>query len=87
MCKTKETVEIVRCFRCQAYGHLTQICKGPSRQDVCRKYAKNGHKAFVCDGVEHWDSCRVDGHTSGFLKCPEYKQLLAKERRPSIISQ
>ena len=34
-CCTREHAEVVRCFRCQGYGHVSRGCTHPSRKDAC----------------------------------------------------
>ena len=31
-CRSREHAEVVRCFRCQEYGHISQFCTHPSRK-------------------------------------------------------
>lgn len=41
-CRIRERLEVVRCFRCQGFGHRVGDCKGPDRTNLCRACGKTG---------------------------------------------
>jgi len=47
-CRVKEYVDIVRCFKCQRFGHRAAKCQ--AKVDSCGRCAVQGHRAKDCQG-------------------------------------
>ncbi|XP_050065327.1 uncharacterized protein LOC126554281 [Aphis gossypii] len=47
-CRVKEYVDIVRCFKCQRFGHRAAMCQ--AKADTCGRCAVQGHRARDCEG-------------------------------------
>ncbi|KAE9523227.1 hypothetical protein AGLY_016374 [Aphis glycines] len=47
-CRVKEYVDIVRCFKCQRFGHRAAMCQ--AKVDTCGRCAVQGHRARDCQG-------------------------------------
>ncbi|VVC46512.1 Zinc finger, CCHC-type [Cinara cedri] len=45
-CRVEEFSDVVRCFKCQRFGHRTTKC--PASSDTCGKCAEVGHQAKDC---------------------------------------
>lgn len=48
-CKVKEYVDVVRCFKCQHFGHRASKCG--QKVDTCGRCAVKGHRAKDCKSV------------------------------------
>ena len=47
-CRIQEHAKVVRCFRCQGYGHVSRGCTHPSRKDACWRCGDITHRAKEC---------------------------------------
>ena len=78
--KTRPYIPLVmRCFRCQGYGHVARPCYKPN--DVCPACA-GSHKFDACPTKDQkkYANCRGD-HGSGFKDCSKYFEAKAVVRR------
>jgi len=78
-CRVTDFIEISRCFRCQAFGHVAKFCKAP--KEVCRRCGEEGHKMNVCQGPLSCRLCKKGGrkadHVIGDgISCEARKRLL-----------
>lgn len=48
-CKVKEFTDVVRCFKCQRFGHRASKCQ--QTVDTCGRCASKGHRAKDCQSV------------------------------------
>ncbi|KAL5242298.1 hypothetical protein ACI65C_009708 [Semiaphis heraclei] len=48
-CKVKEYVDVIRCFKCQRFGHRASKCDQTA--DTCGRCAVKGHRANDCKSV------------------------------------
>lgn len=79
-CRVEDEAGVVRCFRCQAYGHLAARCKAAK---VCGHCAGEGHEKKECskkaDGLM-CVNCRRVGKAAGnsvtSCSCPCYVRQL-----------
>ncbi|XP_064461913.1 uncharacterized protein LOC135372152 [Ornithodoros turicata] len=58
-----------RCFKCQRFGHSSQMCRG---QQVCPKCAGNDHPPESCSKEFHCVNCQ-GGHPTYSRSCPRWK--------------
>lgn len=76
----RETKEMVKCFRCWDFGHLSRNCSGPDRTKTCWKCGKEGHIAKDCMRQPRCVLCaEQDGndHSTGGYRCPMYQKAKA----------
>lgn len=59
-----------RCFKCQRFGHASQVCRG---KDTCAKCSSNDHKAESCEASPHCVNCGGD-HPAYSRSCPSWKR-------------
>lgn len=80
-----EHINIIRCFKCQTYGHVANRCAGEQRCAKC----SGSHQTLVCDSENVvCANCYFDGktelidHRADSFDCPVYQayrtKLLAK---------
>lgn len=48
-CRVKEYVDVVRCFKCQHFGHKASKCQ--AKVDTCGRCAVQGHRAKDCQSA------------------------------------
>ncbi|XP_064461691.1 uncharacterized protein LOC135371633 [Ornithodoros turicata] len=58
-----------RCFKCQRFGHHSQVCRG---QLVCPKCASTNHSQESCGNAFHCVNCQGD-HPAYSRTCPRFK--------------
>ena len=44
-CRIREHIKVVRCYRCQGYGHASGGCTRPGRNDACSRGREMTHRA------------------------------------------
>lgn len=77
-CKIQERKKETKCYRCWQYGHTKEQCVGPDRQMLCLKCSKEGHRATDCKNNAYCIFCRMEGHQSGYPKCPNNSKRVDK---------
>lgn len=74
-CGVKEYVDVVRCLKCQRYGHVVKYCK--SKVEVCSRCGEE-HKTADCKSGDVWgcsnckNSSKDWGHSAGWTGCPAF---------------
>ena len=48
VCRVRQKLDILRCFKCLGYGHVGRDCTGPDRSKSCRLCGQEGHIAKDC---------------------------------------
>ena len=68
----------VRCFKCQAYGHMASACKGKER---CARCSAAGHNSSSCEASKPRCTCGGE-HEAWSRECPrlEAERKKVKER-------
>lgn len=79
-CKVEKRIPITRCFRCWAFEHTSENCKGLDRSGMCFKCGKEGHTQSNCPNEEECPLCNKSGHRAGSGKCPNFRKVLNKRR-------
>lgn len=79
--RVKEHIEVPRCFKCSAFGHTSNACKGPDRSNLCRRCGGKEHLAKDCKAETLCLTCVDSGkadtaHAPRSGKCPVYRELL-----------
>lgn len=76
--------DIMQCYRCQRYGHVSTQC---NMQYRCVKCGKSDHLPGKClleidSGRDelYCVQCKTKGHPASFRGCPKYKELIKKIR-------
>lgn len=75
-CRIVEREELVQCYRCREYGHISKKCEGPDRSKLCRRCGADDHTSTQCKNPEKCILCTTEGHRDGSLKCPSYQKAL-----------
>ena len=70
---------VIRCFKCQAYGHISKNCR--AKQSICGKCCKVGHESQDCEvTLTNGPVCiHCKGpHFTGSKFCSEFKRVEEK---------
>ena len=84
-CKVEESISPTRCYKCQAYGHVSKHCK--SRSTICGICGEN-HESKNCSSLPRCVACVASGetainccHRSGALVCPIFQKQIQMRRQ------
>lgn len=80
-CRLRERVDVLRCYRCLEFGHLTNSCKGQDRSADCINCGVKGHKAKDCKNLPKCIHCDGAPHRSDSTKCPKFRQVLEERTK------
>jgi Arginine methyltransferase-interacting protein, contains RING Zn-finger len=80
--RIKEFINITRCFKCFAYGHIAKNCTEP--EQLCETCGETGHVKNDCPKKDKKPVCvnckrakrKEHEHNVRDLKCPSYKRQL-----------
>lgn len=83
-CRIKRTQNLVRCYRCHDFGHLSYNCKAELQgKELCRRCGKIGHQINGCEAMRSCILCIRAGipaanaeHVAGAVGCPQYKKYV-----------
>ena len=79
-CKVKEFVNVLRCHKCFAFGHMMRECNVENR--LCEKCGDTEH--LKCKNASVCRNCRLSGkkcdHSVLSVECPEYVRMLEREK-------
>lgn len=86
VCKLRELIRPLKCFKCLEFGHIANNCKNTDRSDSCRRCGGSGHHAKQCEKEPLCMLCkRTEGlsceHISGSSRCPAYRRALNLARK------
>ncbi|KOX75234.1 hypothetical protein WN51_13275 [Melipona quadrifasciata] len=79
---------VVRCFRCHNFGHISYVCRElSSDQERCRRCGSLEHRIVQCEQETRCFLCTEKGmkghkvrHVAGSQICPCYKSVLQEAR-------
>lgn len=86
-CRVQKKTKVIRCYRCQGFGHLAATCTGPDWIRACWKCGKKGHKAAVRDSAPQCYLCtrkKEEPWTDNLpesMRCSSFK-VAAPSRKP-----
>lgn len=91
ICPIYEKIDILRCYKCQSFGHISKdctketvcyICSGPHNSATCNEtnYQCINCKNFNNDNYQNGVKLDVS-HPCFTIKCPLYKNKLDKKRK------
>lgn len=83
-CKIKRTWNIIRCFKCHEFGHMTYTCKKDlAGKEICRRCGHMDHHINNCTAERRCILCIKEGipearagHIAGASNCPQFKKYL-----------
>lgn len=79
--RLKEYVDIVRCFKCQGYGHIGKVCR--ENKQICGMCAGE-HRMEQCSGENEvrCHNCSKEGrrsdHPATYAKCEVYGRMVER---------
>jgi hypothetical protein len=84
-CRIRRRVTVLKCYRCQEFGHLSRNCTGEDRSKLCYKCGGQGHKKKECQRGAHCPLCEKAGvaernHIAGSGKCSVFRTILEAEK-------
>lgn len=82
-CKVKTLIKIMKCYKCQGFGHLRANCPNEEKSGKCWKCGEGGHTKQECSGQPKCFLCvgeTEDNHVSGSYKCHAYQRALHAAR-------
>lgn len=83
-CRIKRTQNLIRCYKCHDFGHLSYNCKVDLQgKELCRRCGKIGHQINGCEAIRNCILCTRAGipavkaeHVAGAVGCPQYKKYV-----------
>lgn len=86
ICRFRELVQPLKCFRCLGFGHIAAGCTDVDRSKMCRKCGEVGHIAKTCTKTPQCLLCTNESgseanHITGSSRCPKYRSALDKTKK------
>lgn len=79
-CRMRKRVNIKKCYKCWATGHIATNCQGPDRSELCLRCGRKGHKAGNCSNNMYCPICSEPGHRAVSTGCPEFRKAIRDSR-------
>lgn len=83
-CRVRRRTNVVRCYRCHGYGHISADCKATDRRSACWRCGQEGHKAIACTNEPKCCLCaeqckdKAVDHVPGSSRCVAYLEARRK---------
>ncbi|CAK9834510.1 Uncharacterized 50 kDa protein in type I retrotransposable element R1DM [Anthophora retusa] len=81
-CKVKDYVNVLRCYKCYAFGHMMRECSVKDR--LCQQCGESGHLRNDCKKERMCRNCKMKGskcdHSVMSVECPEYVRVAEREK-------
>ena len=77
-CRIRRKLDVQKCYRCWAFGHIARNCRGTDRTKCCLKCSEAGHTRANCKSeVAKCVLCTGGpNHPTGYFICPAYQAAL-----------
>jgi hypothetical protein len=79
-CEPKRATKVVRCFKCQSFGHISHNCKQAA---VCVNCGEHHETANACTVSSKCANC-AGNHTADSSKCPAFRATQTKLRERTV---
>lgn len=80
--RVEEKIIVTKCYKCLKFGHVSGVCKEQEMSEQpCYKCGRTGHRANTYENEPRCYVYGEDGHEAGKITCPEYRRVMAIERR------
>ncbi|KAK7863339.1 hypothetical protein R5R35_009694 [Gryllus longicercus] len=83
-CSITVRKEVIRCYRCHAYGHIAKRCSGPDRRKLCWNCGGD-HQRKDCTTETACLSCKDSNvnnqHRPGSKLCTSFQNALTKQKK------
>lgn len=81
VCRIREKIRPIRCYKCFDFGHTTHKCKSQlDYSDKCLQCGGIGHKIGMCPNKPSCLLCKKENengdHVAGCMACPYYKKAV-----------
>lgn len=88
-CRVSRAMNITRCYRCHAFGHMSYECKEKlNGKEMCRRCGTEGHQINGCNATRCCILCIRQGipaanaeHVAGAINCPQYKKFVLEANK------
>ena len=72
----KKRTRVIKCNRCQAYGHIHRFCR--AKEPKCGKCSETDHETMKCAKTSGFKCAHCSGnHVTASEACPVYKEKQA----------
>lgn len=91
-CRIRRTHNLIRCFKCHEFGHLSYNCSAKTNgQELCRRCGTLGHQINNCQAIRCCVLCTRKGvpaakaeHVAGAVNCPQYREYVQQLAGSSV---
>ncbi len=80
-CQPKSTTKVIRCFKCQSFGHTSQLCRNTAR--CCNCGGSGCDPSSGCSKPSQCSNCGGN-HPADHKSCPTYLEIKGKLHERSI---
>lgn len=71
----KRKIQVVKCHRCQKFGHIARLCN--SDKPKCGKCSRENHETRDCKNTTNYKCAHCNqNHITGTAVCPEWKKRM-----------
>lgn len=84
LCRIRERVNIIRCYRCLEFGHNKSECQGEDKREMCLKCGKTDHCAKNCTEKSLCITCKRKGHRADQTRCLNIRKLIQESLKEIV---